>query len=519
MPVVADAGVTEPEVVDSTSADNPVAAPVTVAARIAAVHPAFWATLLASFVFTVVFGRLAVLNHRNFGTWAFDMGIYDQGFWLLSRGKAFITVRGIHLWGHHINLVAVLFVPFYWLGAGPQFLVVVQAFALGVGAVPVYLIARDRFRTEWLGLVFALAYLFYAPVQWITSANFHPEALVVSPLLYAWWFGRQRRWRGCLVALVLALSTREDTALAVVVLGLALWWSVRRETAGEEGRRDRRVALTISLIGAIWYVAATKLVIPLFNRGEEPFYVRYFYSRYGSNMVEVAGRIVRQPDWVVSDATQPDRLRFYRDLLLPYGGLPLTGPLQLLIAGPQMLASVIGSSPYARMIRFQYTSVMIAPITIAAIEGSARLWHRFAFVRRALIPWLLVCAYVSNVAWSPSPLGAGNDVWARSSPRHAVMREAVSLVPDGASVTATYQLGPHLSHREHIYDWPNPWVPAYWGNDDTYRLPDPSTIDYLVVDRQQVGPDHQQLFSSLIDSGGEFEILLDRDDVVVARRR
>ena len=58
-------------------------------------------------------------------------------------------------------------------------------------------------------------------------------------------------------------------------------------------------------------------------------------------------------------------------------------------------------------------------------------------------------------------------------------------MPDDASVTATYGSLPHLSHREQIYDWPNPFVPSYWGNDDGYRLPDPSTIDYLVLDRRR----------------------------------
>ena len=32
------------------------------------------------------------------------------------------------------------------------------------------------------------------------------------------------------------------------------------------------------------------------------------------------------------------------------------------MALPQLIASVIGASPYARTIRYQYTSVMIAPI-------------------------------------------------------------------------------------------------------------------------------------------------------------
>jgi hypothetical protein len=99
----------------------------------------------------------------------------------------------------------------------------------------------------------------------------------------------------------------------------------------------------------------------------------------------------------------------------------------------------------------------------------------------------------------------------------SALRAAVAKVPDDASVTATYTLLPHLAHREQIYDWPNPFEAAYWGNDDRYRLPRPSTIDYLVIDRQQVSAEKQTLFTDLTD-GDPFEIVFDRDDVVVAKR-
>jgi uncharacterized membrane protein len=479
------------------------------------VHPALWLTIFGALVFTIVFGSLGVQHHRNFGTWAFDMGIYDQSFWLVSRGKSWVTVRGLDFWGHHINLIAIAFAPFYWLGAGPSFLYVVQAGALGAGAIPTYLLARDRMRNPWVGLVFAFVYLMYAPIQWIAWANFHPEALVVTPLLFAWWFGMQRRWRGFFISLVIALSTREDTALAVLIMGLVLWWMLRRDDDAD--RRDRRMALMASVLGVVWYAVSTRLVIPAFNQGKQPFYIGYFYGNYGSDTFEIVETMITRPDLVVSDATQPDRLRFYRDLLLPWGGLPLAGLLQLAMALPQLLASVIGLSPYARTIRYQYTAVMIAPIVIASIEASAWMW-RYQFVRRFLVPWMLVCAYVSNIAWSPSPISANQSVWATPTARHEALREAIDLVPDGVSVAATYSLGPHLSHREQIYDWPNPWVPAYWGNDDTHRLPDPSEIDYIVLDKNHVGPEQQQLLVDLVGPDGEFEVLFDESDVVVGRR-
>ncbi len=501
------------------AADNDHLAAASLADRlrdvVSSIHPAAWLVFTGAVIFTLVFARLGIQRHRNFGTWAFDLGIYDQGFWLVSRGQSFVTVRGIDFWGHHVNLIAYAFAPFYWLGAGPSFLIAVQAAALGAGAIPTYLIARDRIGDEWVGLAFAIVYLLYAPIQWIAWANFHPEALVVTPLLFAWWFASNRRWLAFYVALVIALSTREDTALAVMVMGVVLWWMIQRTDRGD--RRGQRMALGATLLGVVWYAVCTRLIIPGFNQGQQPFYIGYFYGNYGSNTFEIAETVVTRPDRVVSDATQPDRLRFYRDLLLPWGGLPLGGLPQLAMAGPQMLASVIGTSPYARTIRYQYTSVMIAPIVIASIEAAAWMW-RYRFVRRFLVPWMLVCAYVSNVAWSPSPISANDDVWSRPIERHEVMRGALELVPDDASVTATYTLGPHLSHREQIYDWPNPWVPAYWGNDDTYKLPDPSEIEYMVIDRQQVGEAQRDLLAGLVAPGGEFEVLLDEADVLVARR-
>ena len=162
------------------------------------VHPASWLVWFAAALFAVVFGRLGVQNHRNFGTWSYDMGIYDQGFWLVSQGgDTFMTVRGLDFWGHHVNLIGYAFVPFYWLGAGPSFLLRRpghRARARRRARVP------DRPRPvphPWMGLVFAVVYLMYAPLQWISWAMFHPEALVITPFLFAWWFATREHWGWC----------------------------------------------------------------------------------------------------------------------------------------------------------------------------------------------------------------------------------------------------------------------------------------------------------------------------------
>jgi uncharacterized membrane protein len=479
-------------------------------------HPAAIITGMSAATFAVLFGSLGVQNQRNFGTWSYDMGIYDQGLWLLSRGSStFMSVRGLDFWGHHLNIIGLAFVPFYWMGAGPSFLYVVQASALGLGAVPVYLIARDKFQQEWMGLVFALVYLLYAPVQWISWAMFHPEALVITPLLFAWWFATRARWGWYAAMVLVVLSTREDAALAVVMLGLVLLVQLR---ASPDRRRLLAIGVGTSAIGLLWYLLATNVVIPHFNGGRVPFYVTFFYGDYGHSTVQIVGGMLRHPGRVVHDMVQPDRLSFYHQLSWPVGWTYLANPLALLIAAPQMLASVIGSTPYARMIKYQYTSVMIAPIMIASIQGAFVFW-RFRVATYLLPAWLLGCSIVTNLQWAPSPW---NDrdfvVWAQPDPRHDSLRQALSYVPPGASVTASYQLLPHLTHRRHIYDWPNPFAPAVWGNDDCVGLPDPRTVEYVVLDMRQVTDSNRQLFDDMTVAGGPFETLFVDDTAIVLHR-
>ena len=257
---------------------------------------------------------------------------------------------------------------------------------------------------------------------------------------------------------------------------------------------------------------------PHFNDGKEPFYITYFYGNYGKSTPEIISTIVRHPDRVVSDAVQHDRLVFYKQLGWPVGWTFLASPLALLMALPQMLASVIGLSPYARIARYQYTSVMIAPIFIASVQGAFVFW-RFQLAKILLPLWLVGCAYVSNVAWSPSPLNEKDFVvWSTPNPRHESLRRAIAVVPDDASVSATYQILPHLAHRRHIYDWPNPFWAAVWGNDDCAHLPDPTTVQYVVIDKTQIGPNNIAIYNAMRAPDGPFEAVFEDVNAVTLRR-
>jgi uncharacterized membrane protein len=144
--------------------------------------------LLISMVvlWSITLDRLGTLRQDRFRTFGFDLGIYDQAIWLLSRARdPFITVRGLEAFGHHVNVILLLLAPFYRLGAGPHFLLFVQVAAQASGAFAVFLLARDRVDDRWIACALSAVYLLHPTSQWLVWEFFHPDAVSIGPLLFA----------------------------------------------------------------------------------------------------------------------------------------------------------------------------------------------------------------------------------------------------------------------------------------------------------------------------------------------
>jgi uncharacterized membrane protein len=460
-------------------------------------------------VYVATFGTLTFLQHANFGTFGYDMGLYDQGIWLLSRFKdPFMTIRGLDFFQHHVNLVALLFVPAYWLGAGPQFLYLVETVWMALGAVPLYLLARDRLESAWPAVAVAGCFLLYPSLEWINWWHFHPDALVITPLLFAWWLARspRRRWGWYAAAVGLALACKEDAALAVLMLGLVL------ALLGQ-----RRAGLATAVAGAGWFLVATKVVIPAAGGGAGPFYQELFPG-FGGSLGEIVWNMTVHPSRLWGLATRQDRLTYYWQVLAPVAFFPLAAPLVLLVSVPQTVINVTSGHSLTHDFRFHYTSIVLAGVFLATVEGIA--WAaRSQPARKVLIGVLVATSLVANVAWSPSPLGRQYDdgIWARADPRHATVRAALRVVPPDAGVSASYNLIPHLTHRVYAYEFPNPWVVTNWGAHGEHP-PDPATADYLVIDERLLG-DQRPLYDRLLSPKGGYRKVFDVDGIVVARRQ
>lgn len=447
---------------------------------------------------------LTLRNHYGFGTTGFDIGIFDQGVWLLSRlHSPFVTVRGLHLFGDHTSFVLLALVPFYWVMPSPAVLLGVQSLALGAGAIPAYLIGRAKLRSEWCAFACALAYLAHPAVAWTNFENFHPDSFEVPLVLWAFYFVFTRRWRWFVACVAAALLVKEDVGLLTVVLGLYVAWHHHRD-----------VGLATAAVSAAWSLTALFVVLPAFNE-EGSLYGSRLTAQFGG-IRGFAQTLVTRPWEIASLALGPAQRWYLWQLTASFGLLSLLAPAVLLIAAGPLLVNLLSSFPYQHQLRYHYSTLIVPVLTVSAIVGIASF--RSLRVRGILAAVMAVAAVTSAYLWGPvgrEPAPVADP----STPQAQAARAAIGMIPPDAAVSASYTYVPHLAHRRQIYEFPNPWRATNWGNGtrEGTRLPFADDIDYLLVTTSvRNHPEGGAIIRRL--EGREFEVLFDSEGVVLLGR-
>lgn len=461
----------------------------------------------AVIVFSVVFCSLVRLRHDRLGSFDFDMGIQDQSVWLLAHLRGFLTVRGLQVFGHHATPGYFLFVPAYWLGAGPDFLNCTQVVVAALGAVPVYLLARTRTGRPWLGLAFGVAYLLHPALQFFMQELFHPEVMAITPLLCAYYCSVRRRWGWFAVFCILAVCWKEDVALAVVVLGLIVAL-----------RGDRKVGLWTAAGALAWFATWTLVVFPLLDHGA--IQSAGLYRDVGGSPTGILRTGLTDPSRLTAKLWSGDARDYLWRLTAPFGLLAFAAPLVLAVGVPQGVLNLVTNVPWTKTITFHYAAIPLVAVVLASVEGGcwivrrgARRWVAVA-VGVAVVGWALA----TSMAWGPSPVGAEyrTGIWPLEAPRAAAGRALLDHIPGDAPVSASDTLVPHLTHRPEVYTFPNPWRSSNFGIDGWPKR-SPATVRWILLDETLTQAEDRALFEQLVASG-RFRIVASRDGYVLARR-
>ncbi len=470
--------------------------------------PPAWAAAGLALAFTASIGGYALVNHRLYGTNGYDLGLYDQTFWLISRFLPnYSTGAGINMVGSHANLMLYPLATLYWLVPDVRALLLLQAAAVGLAAVPLYLLGRDS-GAPWLGVAAGVAYLAHPAVQNMALFDFHVDALAATALLFALWAGEARRWRLMLACCAVVMLSKETFAITIAWLGL---WQL--------AQRRWRLGAALIIGGAAWFLFATRLLVPALVGQDESLHVSRF-ERYGDTLPAIALFALTNPHVILGDMLAPGSGDYLLSLLSPFAFLPLLSPYALL-ALPALAINLLSAFEGQRILWFHYNSLIVALLAVAALDGARRIvgWARRGDPagdsrqqagRRATIAVWLAIAALAFAAWYAQEHNLlRRDLIVQAQARDLGLAERrdyiLSQIPPAAPVSAQIQFHPHLSHRRQAFIYPNPFIEADFYNPTA--MPLTPLIDYVVLDTRRVAggavsaEDQLALFAELQERG------------------
>jgi uncharacterized membrane protein len=390
--------------------------------------------------YALVFSFVTVTRHYTFQTHALDLGYYVQLVWNLAGGRgARISLPEMHAWGDHLSPIMYLFVPAFWLIPGPVTLLVAQSAALGLGALPVFAIARRRLGDDRPAAAFAVLYLLNPSLHGINVRDFHAAALAIPLLLGALYFADAGRPALFALAAAAAIACREDAALAV--LGLGAWLCLAR------GRWLWGIATGAIALGIL--IVDVRFVIPWFRGEPYPHLGRY--ARHGASLGEIVAGLALHPFRALGTLLSADRFVYLAALLAPLAFLPLLAARDLIAALPTLAQNLFANDPILYHHRTQYQSFVVPFLIGAAIGGYGRLarrtpgqWPVAVLVLAGVLSLALASRTVNNLSfsrWWPGP---------EQRAAYGVM----SQVPVQAALSAQDPYVPHLSLRSRVFVFP-----------------------------------------------------------------
>jgi uncharacterized membrane protein len=399
----------------------------------------------AALLWAVGFAVAAAIRYSLFLDRRYDLGNFTQAVWSTAHGHLLqVTEVGgaqVSRLGIHVDPILVLFAPLWWVWPSPVLLLVVQAFALAAGALPLYWLARKHLRRQRDAAFVAVAYLLCPTVGWNALFEFHPVALAVPLLLLSIWFLDEARLAAFLLAAVGAMMCQEQVGLIIACLGL--WYGLTK--------RRLKSGLGLASVGLLVSAIDFGVILRHFSGGS-PYLGRY--KAAGGSWSEIVRNVFAHPVRIARTVDGTDLLEI---LILVCGVLGLCFASAITLAAlPQVVLLTLSDNPVNWSFSAQNVLLLIPFVYAGAVLALARRERRGVRLGpRIRADHILVASVALAVSLGPfDPFGAYIGEHSPYSSRVKAERHAVDLIPPNASVSATNHLGSHLSARRYIYVFP-----------------------------------------------------------------
>jgi uncharacterized membrane protein len=368
-----------------------------------------------------------------------DLGNFTQAVWATAHGH-FMQVTeaggtGVSRLGIHVDPIIALFAPLWWLWPSPLLLLTVQAVALPFGAIPLFWLGRKYLPRDRDAALLAAAYLLCPTIAWNAVTDFHAVALAVPLLLFAIWYLDENRLLPFAATAVAAAFCQEQIGLIVGCLGLWYAW------------QSRRLQIGLAVAAAGFGVSAVDFLVVLRHfSGGSPF-----AARLGGSPTAIVRDLFTHPLTLVHQINAHD----LTGLLLAVPVLGSCFGSTIMLAAMPQIAILLLSRRSGDWNSFGVNVLVLIPFIYAApafaLARSAR--RSRGKEPRLVVGHVFAAALAVAILFGPFSILGLRSLFPRHAPVGA-QRQAVSLVPADARVSATSHLALPLAARRHLYVFP-----------------------------------------------------------------
>ena len=395
--------------------------------------------LLAAAVFVVYAGvALARVDRVDAGV---ALGRHVQAAWHLAEGRPPDLTIGAdgNLFTDRLPL---LFVPLAALTRvlpATSTLLVVQAAALAVGVVPVWLLARKVVRLRvGAALALAFAYACHPAIADLSLGDFNPQSLALSPLLAAAYFVERKAWGRFALVSVIAVLWSSELGLVIAAYGVVLF---------VEG--ERRVGVRAAVGGMAWTLVALLAVqAPL---GRTGVVAPGAFADYGDGGFEVLVEMLRNPFRPVVDMLSRAEIATVAWVLAPLAFLPVLSFRKLLPALPVTALVLVADVPLrggdggGRMVPLVAFSFVAATF---ALTRFGRPSIERVIVDRRLLSLVALAAVAALL--TTSPMSPYERPWSVDGEGEEAQRDVLAAVPPLVPVRVPAELVTEVADRRRV---------------------------------------------------------------------
>lgn len=416
--------------------------------------------------FAAIYSSVSLVNHYNFRTYGFDLGIYNNALYDYSHLRVSDNpVIGNHITNvlsDHLSFYHFIYAPFRYI-LGSWTLLIFQILAILLGGIGIFKSISLLTKSKTIPYLALIHFFSMWGIYSALSFDYHDN--VVAAMVVPWYFFSilKRSTKHIILCSVLLIISKENIALwlSFIALGTAIWQY--------KDAKIRNLNLFISVFSIIYFILAIKVFMPYFGGGRA--FAHLNYHALGNSLPEYFKTMVTRPLYTLSllfKNHSPNvmsngiKAELHFVILLSGGVALLLRPQFLIMLIPIYAQKLFHTSFVKWGINLHYSIEFVPIITFALYYLLLSLSNKKLLYSLASIS-LILCILTTN-----SRLHHRKSKWysrenadifykKHYSTNYNVteIRNELDKIPGNAKICAQNMLVPHLSFREWIYVFPN----------------------------------------------------------------